>query len=407
MSESALKSDLRALDAFLVDNSELEQLDARLSTFNIFDVLRISRAEIRHSNVLGWLLAPDENHGLGSLFLRRFLTRLLMNNDSGVFKFSAAQMELMDLSDTTIRREWKHIDLLAYSYSGRWCLLIENKIQGKESDGQLLRYLATVRDQFPHTEVAPVYLTLDGEEPSDEALEEGYMPFGHVDILEILEQLVLQHRSRIPEDAMVLIDHYTEALRRLTMQDDELATLCKEIYRKHRPAIDLIVEYGAVSDVSSAVESQIENEVECEFIVSRKNQALFLPKSFGRSLPTQIQNNRWSFLPRRVPLICRSGLNPSRQSFHMIIEIGPMDDGDVRQRLAETVQAAGFKVGKKGLTADAKFTRILRVNHKPLFNDGEPDYSPEAIQAAVAAMWKKVSKDVEKLSGILEKFDWT
>jgi hypothetical protein len=49
----------------------------------------------------------------------------------------------------------------------------------------------------------------------------------------------------------------------------------------------------------------------------------------------------------------------------------------------------------------------LRVNHKPLIDDGEPDYSPEAIQAAVAAMWKRVSKDVEKLSGIVEKFDWS
>ena len=172
VSNGELKANLRALDDFLVDNPELEKLDARLSTFNIFNVLRIARAEIRHSNVLGWLLSPDENHGLGSLFLRRFLTRLLMNNDSGIFKFRPAQIELMDLSDTTVRREWKNIDLLAFSYAGKWCLLIENKIYSKESEGQLLRYLATVREQFSHFEVAPVYLTLEGEDPSDEAIAE-------------------------------------------------------------------------------------------------------------------------------------------------------------------------------------------------------------------------------------------
>jgi hypothetical protein len=92
----------------------------------------------------------------------------------------------------------------------------------------------------------------------------------------------------------------------------------------------------------------------------------------------------------------------------MIFQIGPMDDDDVRIRLAETVQAAGFKAGKKALTGNAKFTRILSISHKAhIDDDGEPDYSSEAIEKVVAAMWKKVSKDAEKLEGILKKFDWS
>jgi hypothetical protein len=71
----------RLLDAFLVDNRELELLNARLARFNMFNVLRADRAEIRHSNVLAWLLTPDETHGLGAVFLRRFLSRLLMDTD--------------------------------------------------------------------------------------------------------------------------------------------------------------------------------------------------------------------------------------------------------------------------------------------------------------------------------------
>ena len=35
----------RLLDAFLVDNQELELLNARLSAFNLFSVLRIERVE--------------------------------------------------------------------------------------------------------------------------------------------------------------------------------------------------------------------------------------------------------------------------------------------------------------------------------------------------------------------------
>ena len=38
--------------------------------FNAFDVLRYSDYEIRHSNVLAWLLTPGETHGVGGAFLR-------------------------------------------------------------------------------------------------------------------------------------------------------------------------------------------------------------------------------------------------------------------------------------------------------------------------------------------------
>ena len=38
--------------------------------FNPFDVLRYSDYEIRHSNVLAWLLQPNETHRIGDAFLR-------------------------------------------------------------------------------------------------------------------------------------------------------------------------------------------------------------------------------------------------------------------------------------------------------------------------------------------------
>ena len=104
--EIDLAASLRALDAFLVDNPELEELDARLSTFNLFNILRVEKAEIRHSNVLGWLLDPAESHGLGAIFLRRFLSRLLMDHQPDKVSLSPAQVELMNLADVEVRREW-------------------------------------------------------------------------------------------------------------------------------------------------------------------------------------------------------------------------------------------------------------------------------------------------------------
>ena len=79
------------------------------------------------------------------------------------------------------------------------------------------------------------------------------MSLSHEQVLELLEQMIGQHRSRVPEDAGLFLEHYVDTLRRLTMQDSELVDLCKTIYRKHRSAINLIVEYGAASQVLDAV----------------------------------------------------------------------------------------------------------------------------------------------------------
>lgn len=50
-----------ALDAFLADNQGLERLTARLSAFNLFNVLQ--DAEIRHGNLLAWLPHPAKPTG--------------------------------------------------------------------------------------------------------------------------------------------------------------------------------------------------------------------------------------------------------------------------------------------------------------------------------------------------------
>ena len=51
------------------DNESFEKLSKWSNSVNIFDVLKISRTEIRHSNILGWLLDANENHGIGDSFL--------------------------------------------------------------------------------------------------------------------------------------------------------------------------------------------------------------------------------------------------------------------------------------------------------------------------------------------------
>jgi hypothetical protein len=49
------------LEAFIVDNPELERLEDLLSEFNLFEALGAVRQEIRHSDFLSYLLDPTAN----------------------------------------------------------------------------------------------------------------------------------------------------------------------------------------------------------------------------------------------------------------------------------------------------------------------------------------------------------
>lgn len=51
---------------------------------NIFSAVGMTRQEVKHSAFLAWLLTPfkgTEQHGLGNVFLRRWLERLFTQGD--------------------------------------------------------------------------------------------------------------------------------------------------------------------------------------------------------------------------------------------------------------------------------------------------------------------------------------
>lgn len=395
------------LDAFLVENQELETLNARLSAFNLFNVLRVEKTEIRHSNVLAWLLSPDGSHGLGPVFLRRFLSRLLLNSDATGISLNPSQVELMSFADVEVLREWQNIDVLVRSATNKWCLLIENKIKSRESNGQLERYFDRVKTDRPDYQIIPVYLTLEGDDPSEDGLKVGYLPLGYTQVLELAEQIICQHRNRMPDDAQVFTDHYLETLRRLTMQDQELIDLCKTIYRKHREAIDLIVEYGAVSNVNDACIETIESLVECEFIQPKGSSSVwFLPKKLG-TLATSQQMSGWSFLPRSVPIMFWYYYRKETGRMVLFLEVGPIADSEKRILLLKAIQENGLAIRDTGFRDDAKYTRIISVREYLKKDDeGEPDLSDESINATTTSLWKKQQEDYEKVLNALKLFSW-
>jgi hypothetical protein len=228
------KDDLTVLKEFLLDIDCLDPLAEWTSVFNLFDILKISRVEIRHSNMLSWLLNPKENHGLGDSIIRGFIQYVVTLFPGGL---DVIETLLMDCHDCFIQREWHGIDILAVSQKEQFVFCIENKIDSKEHDNQLNRYRNLIEGAYPGYRKMYIYLSPEGDEPSD---PEHWCSMSYQDVLSIIESA--RKKSNLSPEAQMLIDNYTTTIRRDIVGDEKLARICAEIYAKHQRALDLIFE---------------------------------------------------------------------------------------------------------------------------------------------------------------------
>ncbi|MDE0394589.1 MAG: PD-(D/E)XK nuclease family protein, partial [Gammaproteobacteria bacterium] len=97
---------------------------AKRREFNAFDVLRYSEYEIRHSNVMAWLLDPGETHGIGRGFLEWFLDRARLPG-----KLPGKIVRGDGGQTVRVERELYYVDVTIFleSDQGRHIVAIENK----------------------------------------------------------------------------------------------------------------------------------------------------------------------------------------------------------------------------------------------------------------------------------------
>jgi hypothetical protein len=234
--------DKNLIENFILDNPELDELESLLNRFNIFETLNIVNTEVRHSNVLAWLLNPHENHGLSDYFLISFLKYFVSENKDQLDNYiSLFDLELINLSDVEVRREWKNIDLLIIinDNNEQIVICIENKIKSSEHSDQLQRYREIINDEFHHSQKLFVYLTPDNIPPSDE----NWLPFSYNTLANLIENILQYKKDILNENVHIFISQYKIILRRYIVGNSEIEKICKQIYRKHTKALDLIFQY--------------------------------------------------------------------------------------------------------------------------------------------------------------------
>lgn len=230
--------EIRELYRELLNNNDFEKLELELQTPNIFQILNISKAEIRHSSFLSWLLDANGNHGLGKLFLLRFI-RDIATSDM-VAELDELEITNLNFDNVEVRREWKNIDLLIIFDSLVIC--IENKIDSKDHSNQLSKYKKIIDDNFPKKKKGFVYLTPFGEQPNSNFGKENYALYSYEKIVEHLDRVLDIHGKSLNQVVYQYISDYSTNLKRELMKNDHLNELAGKIYKNHKDLFDFIIE---------------------------------------------------------------------------------------------------------------------------------------------------------------------
>lgn len=237
----------RILNDFVLNREALSELDPYVNEVNIFGILKLREHEIRHSNVLAWLLDPKGSHGIGDSFIKLFVSYVIRNNtDKG---YNVMGWSYLDYSDCEVIREkhWKDtgkadsLDIMVRirNSDGREHLIaIENKINSKEGNGQTQRYRENIERECPGAVKMYVYLNTSDEVPEDPewsvlSYESIYRILGHI-----------KNNCRMKPEAGLIIKNYRKVCADIMdITDEALREKVKKIYRENKAAIDLINKY--------------------------------------------------------------------------------------------------------------------------------------------------------------------
>lgn len=249
------------LENFIVEcQPDLETIKRSLSTFNIFNILRVEHKEIRHSNFLGWLFDPNESHQLGDVFLKDLfgLIRNTKTIDADVF----VSLLLQDLNTTQVYRESIHdIDILIVNEELGFVICIENKIHSLFAPHQLKKYYDYVEEHYDSLP-SRIYLTLTPfENNSHRVLPEGNKYY-NITYQQIIDNLKLKNEIIETSNPTVResIKQYISMTEKSILYTSDEVKLAQKIYKKYKKEIEFIIRHKPdFTNSRSEIEKFIKN----------------------------------------------------------------------------------------------------------------------------------------------------
>lgn len=241
------KEEIECINLYKLYNSKLEKVFNKLlpymedNKFNIFETLKITQTEIRHSNVLSYLLDVKGNHNLDSQFLKLFLSLLQEYN------YNDGKNILNNIDSYKVSREMEHRDITLVNDKEKVIIVIENKINSEDyketeySNGQLKKYREKVEEKYIDYKHILLYLTPLGDEPNAKEELAYWHLLSYRDIYNILSKLFFDEKVSVK--VKNFIEDYREIVKRYVMETDkELEDICTKIYNDNRCLFDLVIK---------------------------------------------------------------------------------------------------------------------------------------------------------------------
>ena len=108
-------------------------------TFNVFSILKMEHRENEtHSAFVGEILNPKGSHGLGTIFLERFLEQLDIQDHIEIASAEVKLEEPLSKRDD-IKVSGGRVDIFIKDGNGK-TICIENKIYASDQNVQIARY---------------------------------------------------------------------------------------------------------------------------------------------------------------------------------------------------------------------------------------------------------------------------
>lgn len=359
--------DLATLARFDTD-PELREFEQRLSKFNLFEALEVGHRELSHSNFLAWLLNPKESHGQGPRFLSAFLSDLLVAipNADDLGRFVAA-CKSSDL-DIDVHREWASIDLLLISRSAKAIVVIENKIHTGEHSDQLARYSQFVKAGFPDFSHRWLFLTPEGDPPSDSK----WAAYSYRRVHRWLHAALQESRGEMAADVIVVIEHYLDLIGNHIVSNNDIDALCRSILARHGRAIELLGRYTSnlEEQLLSEVSRRIKSDSTWTWTRQTKSFVNFAPASWPMLLPPicdDVSNLPWEWLVLGIVI--------EESSLELRLYLGKTRDLTLREQLRKALTGDRSILGVSTKNT-SKNRRLPLVADKCVdWNCEEPDVS--------------------------------
>ena len=400
---------LNKLLDFCVNNTDLVKLENIISSFNPLKILGVADFEIRHSNVLSWLIDPNGHHGLGDTLFKNFLLEALKHNRNSDLP-QIKDVISASFADLRVMREYKNIDVLAASISNRIVVVIENKIHADESENQLAKYAAIVDKKYRDFKKVFVLLTLDGSAPKGSSR---YLTFTHEQIYGIVWSAVEVRKDYMHTKVYDFICQYLEVLKeKTTMQSSEFMEICGRLYKEHGEAIRMILEYGKPK-LPTASMRDFHSRTETVSIHEGKDNVpvyySLIPKNWNGIVPTTNRDSSDRYLVFAY-------INLADYEKHKIalsIRVGSFPDAEERQRflraLGEAAEAdpksnLNVKLASKSYTT--VFTQSLSLRQG---GNGEielDDYDTIIDKLVEAYNSEEMKRALTIVDGVVQKFEF-